>query len=65
MSGDAARGPCCSDRSNAYQPGDRSSELNRRAQTGNCFVLDALGRYAEIFSYNDKTETFSLADVET
>jgi len=31
-------------------------------------TLDAAidwGRYAEIFSYNDKTETFSLADVET
>ncbi|WP_233805396.1 ABC transporter ATP-binding protein [Paraburkholderia sp. HP33-1] len=31
-------------------------------------TLDAVidwGRYAEIFSYNDKTETFSLADVET
>ncbi|NML32840.1 ABC transporter ATP-binding protein [Paraburkholderia antibiotica] len=31
-------------------------------------TLDAVidwGRYAEVFSYNDKTETFSLADVET
>ncbi|MCC8400438.1 nitrate/sulfonate/bicarbonate ABC transporter ATP-binding protein [Paraburkholderia sp. MMS20-SJTN17] len=31
-------------------------------------TLDAVidwGRYAEIFSYNDKTEIFSLADVET
>ena len=37
----------------------------RRSSRGDARCGDRLGRYGEVFSYNDKTEVFSLEDVES